>query len=69
MEESDRLLRVIRAFSMTEDLYDKRDRSLAWLRHPNRHFGNRTPLSLVSTDPGIRMVEELLGQIDEGMFI
>ena len=69
VDESDRLLRVIRALSMTESVYETRERSLAWLRHPNRHLDDRAPLSLVSTDTGMRMVEQLLGQIDEGMFV
>lgn len=69
IDESDRLLRVIRALSMTESVYATRAHSLDWLRRPNRHLGDRSPLSLVSTDTGIRMVEQLLGQIDEGMFI
>ena len=69
VDESDRLLRVIRALSMTESLYGTRERTLAWLRRPNRHLGDRAPLSLISTDIGMRMVEHLLGQIDEGMFI
>jgi putative toxin-antitoxin system antitoxin component (TIGR02293 family) len=69
VEESDRLLRVIRALSMTEDVYQDRERALVWLRRANRHLGNRAPLSLVGTYTGYRMVEELLVQIEEGMFI
>ncbi len=31
--------------------------------------GNRAPLELMRTDTGSRIVEELLVQIDEGMFV
>jgi uncharacterized protein (DUF2384 family) len=31
--------------------------------------GGRTPMSLLTTEVGARMVEELLGQIAHGMFI
>jgi putative toxin-antitoxin system antitoxin component (TIGR02293 family) len=69
VEESDRVLRVIRVLSLTESVYGSRERALAWLRNPHARLGNRTPLSLLKTDTGSRIVEELLVQIDEGMFV
>ncbi len=69
IEESDRVLRVIRVLSLTETIYGNRVRALAWLRKPHPRLDNRTPLSLLKTDTGSRMVEELLIQIDEGMFV
>ena len=69
MEESDRVLRVIRVLSLAESVYGSRERALAWLRNPHARLDGRTPLSLLNTDTGSRIVEELLVQIDEGMFI
>ena len=69
MEESDRVLRMIRVLSATETLYGDRERALAWLRRPHARLDGRSPLSLLSTDTGSRIVEELLIQIDEGMFL
>ncbi len=69
IEESDRVLRVIRVLSLTETIYGNRVRALAWLRKHHPRLDNRTPLSLLKTDTGSRMVEELLIQIDEGMFV
>lgn len=69
VEESDRVLRVIRVLSLTESIYGSRDRALAWLRKPHARLDQRTPLSLLKTDTGSRIVEELLIQIDEGMFV
>jgi putative toxin-antitoxin system antitoxin component (TIGR02293 family) len=69
VEESDRVLRVIRVLSLTESVYGSRERALAWLRRPHPRLDGRTPLSLLKTDAGSRIVEELLIQIDEGMFI
>lgn len=69
VEESDRVLRVIRVLSLTESVYSSRERALAWLRKPHARLDGRTPLSLLKTDTGSRIVEELLVQIDEGMFI
>jgi putative toxin-antitoxin system antitoxin component (TIGR02293 family) len=69
VEESDRVLRVIRVISLAESVYGSRERALAWLRTLHARLGGRTPLSLLNTDTGSRIVEELLVQIDEGMFI
>jgi putative toxin-antitoxin system antitoxin component (TIGR02293 family) len=69
IEESDRVLRITRALSAAEATYSSRERALAWLRAPIPRLGNRTPLSLLTTDTGTRIVEETLIQIDEGMFV
>jgi putative toxin-antitoxin system antitoxin component (TIGR02293 family) len=69
VEESDRVLRVIRVLSLTESVYAGREHALAWLRKPHARLEGRTPLSLLKTDTGSRIVEELLIQIDEGFFI
>ena len=69
VEESDRVLRVLRALSQAEIVYESRERSLAWLRRTNPRLGGRMPLELLKTDSGSRIVEEILTQIDEGIFI
>jgi uncharacterized protein (DUF2384 family) len=38
-----------------------------WLGASKRQFHSRSPLRLVATEAGARLVEELLYQIDEGM--
>src|SRR5271166_4190958 len=52
VDESDRVLRVMRLLSQAEGLYESRDRALAWLRHPNPRLGDRAPLELLKTDAG-----------------
>jgi putative toxin-antitoxin system antitoxin component (TIGR02293 family) len=69
LEESDRVLRMLRVLASVEDVYSTRERALAWLRRPNPRLEDRTPLSLLKTDTGSRMVEELLMQIEDGMII
>ena len=68
VEESDRVLRVIRVLALAESVYGSRERALAWLRRPHARLDGRAPLSLLNTGTGSRIVEELLVQIDEGMF-
>jgi putative toxin-antitoxin system antitoxin component (TIGR02293 family) len=69
VEESDRVMRVIRILSAAEAVYGNRERALTWLRTVHARLNGRTPLSLLSTDTGSRIVTELLIQIDEGMFV
>jgi len=69
VEESDRVLRMMRALSQAEEVYESRERALHWLRRANPRLDNRTPLELLKTDAGSRIVEELLVQIDEGIFV
>ncbi len=69
VEESDRVLRVARLLSQAESVYGSRDRALAWLRRSHPRLSNRTPLEMSRTDTGSRIVEEMLIQIDEGMFV
>lgn len=69
VEESDRVLRAIHVLSLAESVYGSRERALGWLRKPHFRLDGRTPLSLLKTDTGSRIVEELLVQIDEGMFV
>jgi putative toxin-antitoxin system antitoxin component (TIGR02293 family) len=80
LEESDRVIRLLRVLRATEAVYESRERALDWLRRPNPRLdpalrnvlfakGGRTPMSLLTTETGARMVEELLGQIAHGMFI
>jgi putative toxin-antitoxin system antitoxin component (TIGR02293 family) len=60
---------VIRVLSLAESVYGSRERALAWLRNAHARLDGRAPLSLLKTDTGSRIVEELLVQIDEGMFV
>jgi putative toxin-antitoxin system antitoxin component (TIGR02293 family) len=80
VEESDRVIRLLRVLRATEAVYGNRERALEWLRRPNPRLdpalrnvlfakGGRTPVSLLTTEIGARMVEELLIQISEGVFI
>jgi putative toxin-antitoxin system antitoxin component (TIGR02293 family) len=69
VEESDRVLRVVRLLSQAESVYGSRERALSWLRRSHPRLHGRSPLEMSRTDTGSRIVEELLVQIDEGMFV
>jgi putative toxin-antitoxin system antitoxin component (TIGR02293 family) len=68
-EETDRLVRVARIAVLAESIFGTRDKALLWLRGHDDRIGGRTPLSLLHTDAGGRLVESMLWQIDEGVYI
>ena len=67
-DESDRLCRLARIASHTEDVLGSAAKAARWLRVPNRALGGVAPLSLLDTDLGSRQVEEVLGRIEHGVF-
>ena len=67
-DESDKLARLIRIYDQTVRVLGDREKALHWLRKPLRRFAGRTPLEMLRTEFGARMVEEMLGQLDYGMF-
>ena len=67
-EETDRVVRVGRTLALANDVFGNHEKALQWLRTPSDQIGGRTPLSLLRTDAGGRVVERRLWQIDEGFF-
>ena len=55
--------------SQAEGVFASRDKALLWLRTPDDRLDNRTPLKLLVTEAGARLVESLLQQIDEGIYV
>ena len=66
--ESDRLIRLARVAASAVDVFGSPERASKWLQRPNRALGGVTPLSLMDTDPGARLVEQILGRIEHGVF-
>ena len=67
-EESERAVRVGRILAEAQSILGDDTSALKWLRTPKRRFDGRTPMELLSTETGGRMVEQMLVQIDEGIF-
>jgi putative toxin-antitoxin system antitoxin component (TIGR02293 family) len=42
------------------------DAAIHWLKRPNRALGGLIPLDCLDTEPGARMVENVLGRIAYG---
>lgn len=67
-DESDKLARLVRVFDQSVTVFGDVEQARQWLNKSKKRFDDRTPLQMLRTDLGGRMVEEMLGQIDEGMF-
>ena len=66
VEESDRVVRILRVAAFGERVFGERERFWRWFRTPHPAFDDRSPLALVTTDAGARVVEDMLVAIDEG---
>jgi putative toxin-antitoxin system antitoxin component (TIGR02293 family) len=67
-EESERAVRAIRILARAQAVLGSQDHALRWLRTPKKRFEGRPAMEMLSTETGGRMVEQMLVQIDEGMF-
>lgn len=66
-EESDRAVRLARITALAEEVFGDDDKASRWLRKPKRRFDGRTPLQLLATEAGARLIEEALYRIDHGL--
>lgn len=67
-DESDRAIRTARILARAQATLGDAEQALAWVREPKQRFEGRTPIQMMATESGGRLVEEMLVQIDEGMF-
>jgi putative toxin-antitoxin system antitoxin component (TIGR02293 family) len=68
LEESERAYRTASVLAVAEVVFGDRDKAQAWMAAPKRRFDGETPMDLIDTELGARLVEETLLQIDEGYF-
>jgi putative toxin-antitoxin system antitoxin component (TIGR02293 family) len=62
-------IRVARVTARTQQVFAGQPAYAAtWLREPKCSLGDRTPLQLLATESGARVVEEQLAGIEHGMF-
>jgi putative toxin-antitoxin system antitoxin component (TIGR02293 family) len=66
-EESDRVARVARILAMAEETFGNREKASQWLRKPKRSFANQTPLDMLDTEEGARLVEDRMFKIAHGL--
>jgi putative toxin-antitoxin system antitoxin component (TIGR02293 family) len=67
-EETDRAVRVASVIALADEVFGDREKAMLWLRSADERLGDRTPLSLLQTEAGGRLVESMLWAIDEGVY-
>jgi putative toxin-antitoxin system antitoxin component (TIGR02293 family) len=67
-DESDKAVRVARITAMAEQAFGEPERAWRWLRKSKRRFGGKTAVEMLATEAGARLVEEMIGQIEHGIF-
>ena len=66
VDESDRAARVARGLVLAEITFASREKASRWLHRSLGALGGRTPMELIRTDAGARVVENLLARISWG---
>jgi putative toxin-antitoxin system antitoxin component (TIGR02293 family) len=67
-DESDRVLRLARLFSLACTVLETEENASTWFAQSNRSMGGKTPLSIIDTEIGAREVEEALWGLAHGIF-
>jgi len=67
-EVSDHALRIAEVFAKGIDVFDTRQSFQRWLQSPLVGLGGQTPLSLLDTSFGVRMVMNELGRLEHGVY-
>ena len=65
--ESERTVRVASLTALAEGTFANSEKAKAWLRRPTSALGGKRPLDLLDSEPGARVVEQLLYRIGHGI--
>lgn len=66
--ESERFLRVASVVVRAEETFSNLGKGLVWLKQPKISLGGETPLSLLDTEIGAKLVVDMLVRIGHGIF-
>lgn len=66
--ESDRVLRLARLLGQASEVMESLENGRRWLNSPQIGLGGAVPLEYAETEVGARVVEELLGRIEYGVY-
>jgi putative toxin-antitoxin system antitoxin component (TIGR02293 family) len=69
IDEADRLARVARLYDLGVKVFGNPEKARRWLSRPRERFEGISPLGMMRTELGGLQIEEMLIQIDEGMFV
>jgi putative toxin-antitoxin system antitoxin component (TIGR02293 family) len=67
--ESARAVRLAQILRQAETVFADRDKALHWLRSPQARYEDRIPLDMLCSDTGASLVEALLRQTGEVIYV
>ncbi len=68
-DESERAYRVARLIEIATDVFGSKEEVQKWVKESNFALGNQKPLDLMRTEPGAKLVERTLRQIEHGIAV
>lgn len=68
-DESERSYRIARLTDRAYQVFGETEKVASWFSEPNFALGNKKPLELAKTEPGARLIEQLLGRIEHGITV
>lgn len=60
--------RIAKVVQLSDQVFANHEKSKKWLHKPLNTLNGKTPIDMLDSEEGARIVEELLGQLDEGYF-
>ncbi|CEG54109.1 MAG: DUF2384 domain-containing protein [Gammaproteobacteria bacterium] len=69
VDESDRLFRVVHTLVVAELLFGSHEKARRWLSKPKDRLHGSSPLQMLTSTAGARLVEELMTQLAEGFVL
>ncbi len=67
-DESDKVMRLSRLLEHAASVFGSIEKGRAWLKFPQYGLGGAVPIDYAETEIGAREVDNLLGQIDYGVY-
>ncbi|OGR97201.1 MAG: hypothetical protein A2V88_06860 [Elusimicrobia bacterium RBG_16_66_12] len=64
---SDRFYRAEGIFDLAARIFETKERAMRWLQRPQPGLAGMIPLDILDTEPGSRLVQRLLTQIEHGV--
>ena len=66
---TERLLKLFLLYKKGEEVFENIEKFKSWVRHQHVLFGEKSPLDMLDTTTGFRLVEDELGRIEYGVYI
>ena len=65
---TEQILQIAEVAAKGSEVFEDRDKFLAWMDHPNKALDNKTPKSLLNSKFGTDIILDELGRIEHGVF-